>query len=89
MYKQQITIAEYEHSVNGTTYPKVIRMRDGRLYKIDEVLGIEFSLSNEYDGYRYKVRIGDVTKNIYNHNSHWYIIIPEIKDRPAIRTKGA
>ena len=79
MFKQYIEVSEYGPTVNGTPYPKVIKMSDGRTYNIDEVLGIEFSLSNEYDGYRYKVRIGDAIKSIYNHCAQWYILIPKVK----------
>ena len=79
MYKQYIDIAEYGPNVNGMSYPAIISLGEGQRYKIDEVLGIEFSLSNEYDGYRYKVKIGEAVKHIYNDGDQWYVLIPELK----------
>lgn len=80
MRKQYIEVTEYGPSKNGTSYPSAIRCF-GRTYKIDEVLSIEFSLSNEYDGYRYKIRVGDAIKFIYDHNSRWYVLVPVIDSR--------
>ncbi len=76
MQKQYIEVVEYGPYKNGVSYPKVIKCF-GRKFRIDEVLDIEFSLSNEYDGYRYKVKIGDAVKYIYDHNSQWYVLIPD------------
>ncbi len=81
MQKQNIEVIEYGPYKNGVSYPEVIKCF-GSIFKIDEVLGIEFSLSNEYEGYRYKVRIGEAVKHIYNHNSQWYVLIPELKKKP-------
>ncbi len=82
LHKKSIEVVEYGPYESGMLYPKVIQCF-GSKFKIDEVLGIEFSLSNEYDGYRYKIRIGDAIKYIYDHNSEWYVLIPELRKRPV------
>ena len=79
MRKQYIDIAKYGPSIGGFSYPEVIRWSDGREFKIDKVLNIDFSLSNEYSGYRYRIKIGGIEKFIYCEDNRWYVLIPDNK----------
>ena len=86
MCKQFIDIAKFGSYNDGFPHPEIIRWKDGREYRIDEVLSIDFSLSNEYSGYRYKVKIGGIEKFIYNKDNSWYVMIPDHKMKRNHRT---
>ena len=79
MRKQYIDITKYGPTRGGFPYPEVIKWSDGREFRIDEVIEIEFSLSNEYKGYRYRVKIGGIEKFIYSEDYRWYVLIPDNK----------
>ena len=61
-------------SSDGSEEPRVLYWKDGRSWKIDQILHITLPSENEFEGIRYTVLIGNAEKYIYRNNAGWYVV---------------